>query len=186
MFRLETLTLNPKERKSNYLFADYVEGGKVSVSFGTIKPLGTAIGIDPGVNFGVTIINEDEVQVINGKLRKQESSLAYSVMAQGMSECLLEMLPAMCNVLEGPAFNKVFGQVGLADVRAGFYLGFKPRYPIIVPPMTCRKEVFDNGKTQAGEVWPNIDHNAADSLALALYGLLHPQVRTNPDYQDGR
>lgn len=45
----------------------------------------------------------------------------------------------------------------------------------IVPPMTCRKVVFDNGKTQAGEYWPLLDHNAADSLALDyMVSCVHP------------
>jgi hypothetical protein len=74
-------------------------------------------------------------------------------------------------VLEGAAFNKTFGQVQLAEVRTGYYIAMRHYTETIsVPaPMTARKVVFGDGRTQPGDIWPLLNHNGADSLALALY-----------------
>jgi hypothetical protein len=134
------------------------------------------VAIDPGVNFGMTIVDRKGVRVYNGKLLKQTSSLEYAWYAKSFIEDFVARQSMdLVFVLEGAAYHKTFGQVGLADVRAGFYLGARtflsPNNIRIVAPMSVRKAVYGDGKHQASDEYPTINHNAADSIALALYGL---------------
>jgi hypothetical protein len=81
-------------------------------------------------------------------------------------------------VIEGAAFHKTFGQVGLAEVREGFYIAARMTGDLstlkqarIVPPATIRKVVTGDGRTQAGDCYPVLNHNAADSIFIAQYAL---------------
>lgn len=77
--------------------------------------------------------------------------------------------------LEGAAYHKIFGQVGLADIRTGFYLGARSCLDLehvhVVAPMAVRKAVFNDGKYQAANAFPLLPHNAADAVAIAAFGL---------------
>lgn len=141
-----------------------------------VPTTGSIFAVDPGVNFGITIITPDsKVNILWGTLDKHPSHAEHGLMAENLIIQLVKRYKAEKAkfVLEGAAFNKAFGQVGLAEVRQGFYAGmrkFTEEFSV-VPPMTARKVVFGNGRTQAGDIWPLLNHNAADSLGLAYYGL---------------
>jgi hypothetical protein len=137
-----------------------------------------AVGIDPGVNFGLTVINMDYVQVIWGSLPRQEKKgmhgadayqyvLQYFTMLEGhdVSTCRA--------VVEGAAYHSQFGQVGLEEVRFGFFLSlYHLSFDVsIVPPATIRLGASGSGKTQAMDIWPQLKHDACDSIFCALYAL---------------
>jgi hypothetical protein len=132
------------------------------------------IAIDPGVNFGMTIIDAKGIRAYNGVLLKQDTSMEYGWYSMNFIKDILSRHEESSTfVLEGAAYHKTYGQVGLADVRTGFYLGARmylgPGSIRIVAPASARKGVFDDGKYQAGDAWPQLNHNAADALALALF-----------------
>jgi hypothetical protein len=142
--------------------------------------------VDPGVNFGLTIATAGGLWLYHGSLLKTENALEYGWYA--MQFILSTMKPAVEPfrfVLEGAAYNKIFGQVGLSAVRAGFYLGartlLEPESIDIIAPMAARKKVFNDGKAEPWLYWPTIQHNAVDSLVLAL-AAMGAQVR--PEAQD--
>jgi hypothetical protein len=139
---------------------------------------GLVVGIDPGVNFGMTTINLGYIQVIYGKFPVEKRKGWHGI---HIYEWILDYFkddnivdfmkfPA---IVEGAAYHSRFGQVGLEEVRFAFFLalhnlGFQTE---IIPPATVRKVVFNDGKHQAGDSWPFLNHNGADSLSMALYGL---------------
>ena len=135
------------------------------------------VGIDPGVNFGFCVIHGKRVHIYHGKLNtrpKTERSL-YSVDAEKLTEWLLlgrvdgyDMI-----LVEGAAYGKKFGQVQLAEVRTGYLhgaLGYSDDVSII-PPSTARKEGLGHGNAKASELWPTLNHNACDAVAIAMAAL---------------
>jgi Holliday junction resolvasome RuvABC endonuclease subunit len=136
---------------------------------------GVVIGVDPGVNFGVTVIYECYIHIFNGKLKTQKDRrIEYSILAHDLIHELVHEYGGNPTtlVLEGAAFNKTFGQVNLAEVRTGYYMAMRSYGEVEVPaPMSVRKAVFGDGKMQPMDIWPHLNHNAADSLSIALYGL---------------
>jgi hypothetical protein len=146
------------------------------------------LAIDPGVNFGMTTISDGEAWAYNGSLTKHDNSAEYAWEAMELISSVLYVMSRINIdvVIEGAAYHKIFGQVGLADVRTGFYLGARqvlgsPDSIHIVAPMSARKVVFNDGKAEPWLYWPTIQHNAVDSLVLALWQL-GAQVR--PEAQD--
>jgi len=142
----------------------------------------TAVGIDPGVNFGMTVINREYVQVVWGKLPRQEKKGWHGIDAfdhmveyfgPGVDRDLDDAYHGMKAVVEGASYRSQFGQVGLEEVRFGFFFGlYKQGFDVsIVPPATIRKEVSGSGKTQAMDIWPLLKHDACDSIFCALYAL---------------
>ena len=133
------------------------------------------VGIDPGRNYGFTILGPYGTGwVYYGKLIKHEPDEAYTryITDEFVPE-MVGMYPIHSAVVEGAAYDKTFGQVGLEAIRCGFYAGMERICPTrIAPPSTVRKAVFGNGKTQAMDMWTTINHNAADSLAIAIYALV--------------
>lgn len=135
-----------------------------------------AWGIDPGVNFGLTIIENEKVYVFHGALVQDDKPGCYGLIANRFLSSIIKKcdhLGAMM-VIEGAAYGAPFRQVELAEIRTGFYLAARLSPFVfadvqIKPPKTIRKAVFGDGKTQAGDEWPVLNHNAADSLAMALY-----------------
>lgn len=76
-------------------------------------------------------------------------------------------------VVEGAAYNDRHGQVVLEEVRFGFFfalynLGFDVS---IAPPATIRKGALGHGRKTVGDLFPNLNHNAMDSLGCAMYAL---------------
>lgn len=134
---------------------------------------GCGVGIDPGVNWGLTIVRAPIIDVYWGKLPMTKEKGVYGREALELIWMMFEVFADWRNipaVVEGAAYHSQFGQVGLEEVRAGFYIGlwqcgFKVK---ILPPATIRKIAFNDGKMQAGDVWPTLNHNGADSIAMAL------------------
>lgn len=136
----------------------------------------TIFAIDPGVNFGMTIVQDGAVWMFHGSLKKADLSAEYAWNAFNFLHNMLVTVPSPYEIIiEGAAYHKVFGQVGLADVRTGFYLGARSLVSqtgiTIVAPMSARKAVLGEGKAKPWELWPTTNHNAIDSLVLAAYGM---------------
>jgi hypothetical protein len=137
---------------------------------------GKIVGVDPGVNLGITLIDHENVRIFHGKLKTlREQRIGYSVMAHDLLVNLIDeyKMSKATFVLEGAAFNKTFGQVQLAEVRTGYYIAMKHySEEIAIPaPMSVRKKVCGDGRVQPGDLWPNVNHNACDSLSIALYAV---------------
>lgn len=130
------------------------------------------IGIDPGVNFGISIITGKQILICNGKLpvRKTAGEHGKDAYEFVMEHIIQHVDGAALSVVEGAAYDKTFGQVGLAEVRFGFYLGLYVRNanPQICAIKTIRASVLGSGKETAFDRWPLLNHNAADSLGCAL------------------
>jgi hypothetical protein len=163
---------------------------------GTLKGnTGLAVGIDPGVNFGMTVINMEYVQVIYGKLPTDKRpgwrgiyaydyicthfQLLNKAVTSQSSDLTLQELDWIAErqlfsaVVEGAAYHSRFGQVGLEEVRFGFFLalhhlGFKVS---ILAPASIRLIAFGSGKKQALDLWPAMNQNGADSIGCALAAL---------------
>jgi hypothetical protein len=136
---------------------------------------GHGFGIDPGVNFGMSIIKDEDVKVYHGTFEKENEPGHYGLHAQNeMMGWLGFNFDCTC-IIEGAAYHKTFGQVGLEEVRIGFYLGAVAcgAFTVvkIVPPATIRKRVFDNHLQQAMDIFPLLHHNGADALSMAIYSL---------------
>ena len=133
-----------------------------------------SVGIDPGRNFGITYISDIEILVYNGTM----PSAPHDVYAEKAYDLTLEFCDTYCltkgdvAIVEGASYGDTFGQVGLAEIRQGFRLALKHHglEPITVAPKSARKVVFGSGNTQAMNIWACLNHNAADALALGLFG----------------
>ena len=142
--------------------------------FGVRK--GMSVGIDPGVNFGITLIKDRTVNVYHGTLMKSGETNEYARIAYKFWQDLISFPVEGKCIVEGAAYHKMYGQVELAEVRTGFYLAacFLDYFDTVkvVPPASIRKLVFNNHLQQAADIWPTMNHNGADSLSMAIYGLL--------------
>lgn len=134
-----------------------------------------AWGVDPGVNFGVTLLDGRQAFVFSGSLLKEDEPGCYGRMAYSFLDALLDKYfrDGASLVVEGASYGDQFGQVLLSEVRTGFYLAAVHHPGVdsveITPPKTVRKKVFGDGKIKAPDEWPLLNRNAADSLAIALY-----------------
>jgi len=135
-----------------------------------------AWGIDPGVNFGLTIIEDNKVLVFNGSLMQDAKPGRYGLIANRFLASIIKQFDHLGAflVIEGAAYGAPFRQVELSEIRAGFYLA-AALFPFVFasveikPPASIRKAVFNDGKVQAGDEWPLLNHNGADSLSMALF-----------------
>lgn len=134
------------------------------------------VGIDPGSNLGITYISDLEVSVYNGEMPKgthEEHGIRAYDFAKEFCEfnCLTD---GDVSIIEGASYGSQYGQVGLAEIRFGFYLGLLHAglRVTVVPPATIRKKVFGNGKTNAADIWPILNGNAAAGLSMGLYALI--------------
>lgn len=136
------------------------------------------IGVDPGVNFGITIITENTVEVIYGKLPHKAKFVGMEAqeLVRDMNkeyEFSKYYTPDQLHVyVESAAFKSQYGQVLLEQVRYGFVQGFSEFVPTenlqYIPPSTARKKAFGNGNLSAKNLMPNINNNGADSIGVAL------------------
>lgn len=127
------------------------------------------LAIDPGKNFGVAVVGRGKpAMVINGVLSE---IIPLREVAFTLSQVLCRQYSPDMLVLEGASYGDRYGQVKLAEIRAGFAIGATEVgvEVKIVAPKTPRKVVFGSGDTQAMDVWVALNHNAADALCLALY-----------------
>lgn len=134
---------------------------------------GEGVGIDPGRNFGLSIMSGNALTVYYGKLPSRKSPFnflsgwdAFHLSSQFVG---VNRMPL---VVEGAAHEEDVGQVLLAEIRAGFYIGmayFNQCKVELVPPTKVRKRVWGKGGFKGGYAWPLINPNAADAGACALY-----------------
>jgi len=134
------------------------------------------VGIDPGRNWGLSIVEYGEIKVWWGTLQpKQEEMWKYGISAYRMMMEINEnggWNNATHNaVVEGPAFTKTHGQVHLESVRFGFALGLiHSGFDVeVVPPARVRAEVMGHARNDPSLFWPTINHNGANAVAMALY-----------------
>ncbi len=180
MMLYESLKLSPKPQKivnpfcRNLRIVQGVLPGNQRITW----------GIDPGVNFGLTVIEHEKVFVMNGALIQDDQLGRYGLLAYKFLQSIINKFDEQRQVrlvIEGASYGDQYGQVLLSEIRTGFYLAgalntFLFSEIVIKPPMTIRKLVFDNGRTQAGDIFPLLNHNAADSLAMALYAAQYAEV----------
>lgn len=131
---------------------------------------GVVIGIDPGVNFGLTFMVNDIVHVINGKLPTDKRAGWRGIYAFDYMKEFPKLPGKKIAVVEGAAYHSQFGQVALEEVRFGFFLALHQMgyNPVIAAPATIRKLACGSGTVQAGDVFPLLNHNGADSLFCAI------------------
>ena len=135
-----------------------------------------AWGLDPGVNFGLTVIEEDKVYVFNGSLNQDEKPGRRGLIAYSFLQLLMSQFHhnGGLMVIEGASYGDQFGQVLLSEVRTGFYLAAATssgtiQQVEIKAPKSIRKAIFGDGTIRAPDEFPTLNHNAADSLAMALF-----------------
>lgn len=130
-----------------------------------------AIGVDPGRNFGYTLLKSGMLVAYWGTFEKEDEQWKYVRPAYRLIQTLGPKAKFVHMAIEGPAFRKQYGQPALESARAGFALsGLHNHYNVeIVPPATARAEVLGHGFNKAGDFWPSLNLNAADSVVLALY-----------------
>jgi hypothetical protein len=138
---------------------------------------GVAIGFDPGVNFGLTIIMPHAGFIFAGSLAKQKCSEAYGSLVHTCLEDFLLLyapLPDDLNqisqaVIEGASYNSHF-QTHLAHIRTGMWILLEQlKIPaVIMAPMSVRKMVTGSGKIKLNQLLPDINPNGADSLGMAI------------------
>ena len=134
---------------------------------------GIVVGVDPGVNFGMTVINLEYVQVLHGKLPRRTKRGDHGIDAYGLIHTYFGTWrpgSKITAIVEGAAYNRMFKQVELEEVRFGFFFGLHTcGFDVhIVPPAAIRKSAFGHGRTQAGDIWPFLNGNGADSVGCAL------------------
>ena len=134
------------------------------------------LGIDPGRNFGVCAIRDGEVQLYWGTMDKEEHLYNYGVTAYSLARGYIyaQHRGQTPVVIEGASYNEKFGQVGLSEVRFGFYLGVchAGLRADIVPPASVRKQAFGSAKIMGFEIWPTLNHNVADAFGCAIASVL--------------
>ena len=135
------------------------------------------IGVDPGINFGITLISTSVIEIMYGRLPRLGEFAGMNSMhlieKLGYEYDLASYDPKNLHVyVEGAAYKSRYGQVELEQVRFGFVQGFSKfvhqdniKY---IPPSTARKKAFGSGKKSAKDLFVNINHNGADSIGVAL------------------
>lgn len=131
----------------------------------------TGVGIDPGRNFGICTLDGREAWAIAGTLLKEDKQWKYGITAYEFMSNPRNYYGQGPAVIEGPAYKMPKGQADLGHTRMGFTLGlYYAGFSVdIVPPATIRSQALGNGKLSGLEVWPSLQHNAADAVAAALY-----------------
>ena len=133
---------------------------------------GQGLGIDPGKNFGFAVVGPHLITVAWGRL-PPEGKAPPGISAFDFGKNVGEKV--MPVTIEGAAHATEFGQVELAQIRFGFYMGLyygrseNSEGLEIVPPNKIRKAVFGHGNAPAWKVWPLLSEHAADALGCALY-----------------
>lgn len=133
----------------------------------------TGIGVDPGRNFGIATLNRRVATVYSGTLPKEDKTRKYRY---GISAYEMMSNPQRYHgngpaVVEGAAHKMPHGQADLAHVRMGYVLGLQyAGFPCeLEPPSTIRKNALGKGTIGGLEIWPELNHNGADALAVALF-----------------
>lgn len=130
----------------------------------------TGIGIDPGKNFGIAVVDP-----LVGILWSASGTFENSGLSTFWNwRVLISEIGLVGHwrrvAIEGASYNERFGQVELAEIRLSIRLAFHLAGfdTIIVPPQSIRKQVFGSAKIRGQDIWPTMNKNAADSVPIAL------------------
>ena len=133
------------------------------------------IGIDPGRNFGVAVVDPiGGIGIYYGYLHidKDWSYAEDGWFAMHLVYELLQMedCPELVAV-EGAAHSMNKGQANLASIRQGFYMGSRAcDFPTkMVAINTARKSSTGHGNVPMWNLLPDFNENAADALGLGLH-----------------
>lgn len=144
-----------------------------------VMPQG-GIGVDPGLRFGLSFIEaEDVVHTLSMYIDRTDVSSAELMkimenVAIMVPESISKKTPV---VVEGPAHNARYGQANLGAVRGALLLGFHNAgydHVVQVPPLTVRKRVYGDGRTQPKEFWQRlkeedkVNKDQLDSMSMAI------------------
>lgn len=167
---LKFMSIPPEEIFENEEEAARFDFLRFAVALSPYKNM-NGIGVDPGRNFGATWIQHGMFSVMWGQMPKREEQWRYGITAYNIARFFFDA-PVCPVVIENAAFRAKFGQPALSAVRVGFALAFIHNgYEDVelVPPATVRAQALGHGRRKADEIWPYMDSNAADSVAMALY-----------------
>ncbi len=130
-----------------------------------------AIGVDPGKNWGISVLSGGILFVYWGKLPKMEYPDYPEYLANFVSGWFSPNFTATMATIEGAAYGAIYGRESLEDIRVGLYIAFKElgKEVLYIPPLKIRRGVFGDGKIKASDIWLSINPNGADSAAIALY-----------------
>ena len=177
-------TIDFSEVKKRKYSVNNVELNYIFPEYGVITELEniTCIGVDPGINFGVTFLSNGVMAVIWGSLPGHHEFPGIEAMMLG-SQMILNDTPwsavfentrQLIIRVEGAAFSERFGQPLLEQVRFGFMYGMTYKtlkWPVDVKylqPNSARLQAFGHGEVAGKNLWPNLNQNAADSIGLAI------------------
>jgi hypothetical protein len=146
----------------------------------SILPIG-GIGVDPGVNVGLSVIMGEDVAVT---WHTHYNRAGYDI---------VDFLDAIQNlwmlvpggtpkrtpvIIEGAAYGPKFGQPLLGQIRGAAIVGFHNAgfdYIAEVPPLSIRRKVFGDGRIQPIDFWRNDrsmrpvwKKDEADALSMAI------------------
>ena len=144
------------------------------------------IGIDPGnAKLGLTFLDYHseeaecyEIKFMSERHAIQRVSQIRSVIADIIAnQTLCRFSGNILVAVEGSAFSMPYRNTELAEARIVEALWFVDHYYlppencVFVQPNSMRKQVFGNGKLRAEEQWPELEPDAASSLAVAIAGV---------------
>ena len=135
------------------------------------RELGDAIGIDPGINWGLTMLVDGIMFTYWGTLPKMNAPDRHNYICRFITAWFPPKCPANIVMIEGAAYGAKYSREALEDSRLGFYDAFKELGKTVsyAPPLTIRKEVFGKGTIKGNQVFLDINENSADSVAICLY-----------------
>ena len=132
------------------------------------------VGVDPGRNFGIAIVDPEMISVYYGNLHINRS---WTYADDGWFACELvyhllskETPPILCAV-EGAAHSLHKGQAALATIRMGFYMGCRSLgWEVkLTAPNSARKAATGHGRVPMADLLPSMNTDAAAAIGLALY-----------------
>jgi len=141
-----------------------------------LKQKCTIVGVDPGRNFGISIIRPDDlVEMYVSKFPPMKRN-EYGFFARDFFESFIryQLYGETGEVymgIEGPSFHDNFGQVVLAEIRMGFCVSAIDNgiNPVQYAPMTSRKSILGKGTTKGSDLWVTVPDHGADSFVIALH-----------------
>jgi hypothetical protein len=184
----ETVLLGQTKKKKFKIGQYEVTGMELKLPCPLLSRGHTIIGVDPGINFGITYLDSSGIAILwgrlprNNKLRGRDAEALAMAMTKAVTDAYWQLTfgdpPHV--YIEGPAYSMSVGQPLLEQIRYGFAAGFmnngcKVDY---LPPNKARKLAFGSGKKAGKNIWVNISQNGADSIGLAIAGaVLYDQAQ---------
>lgn len=176
----ETLQLSQATKRKNNIGGVSVKEWTLPFQYPTLPQWTAVVGIDPGLNFGLTFLTPNALTIMWGKIPRVRTLPGIGVynfvcrliLQSVLSEWVNGWSTRVAVFVEGPAYNKVVGQPELEQIRSGFAIGFHTNGCEVqyLAPMRARKLAFGSGTKSAQDIWINLNRNAADSIGLALAG----------------